>query len=119
MRTGEHLARRRLLDDPAGVHREHPVGDLGDDAEIVGDEHHRRAVLALETGEQVEQLRLHGDVEGGGRFVGDQQLGPQGQGHRQHHPLAHAAGELVGVVVDSSGRIGDADLVEQGDGPLA
>ena len=30
------------LDDPAGVHDHDPVGDVGDDAEIVGDEQHRR-----------------------------------------------------------------------------
>ena len=118
MRTSEHLARCRLLDDPAGVHREDPISHLGDNAEIMGDEHHRRAVLALETSDQVEQLGLDGDVKGGGRFVGDQQLGPQCQCHRQHHPLAHAAGELMGIVVDSSRRVGNADFLEQGDRPL-
>ncbi len=118
VRRGEQRGRVGLLDDAAGVHRQHAVGDLGDDAEVVGDEHDGRAVVALEAGEQVEQLRLHGDVERGRRLVGDQQLGAQRQRHRQHHPLAHAAGELVRVVVDPAGGVGDADLLEQGDRPL-
>ena len=117
MRSGEQLGGRRLLDDPTGVHRQHSVGDLGDDAEIVGDEHDGRSVLALEAGDQVEELGLHRDVEGRRRFVGDQQLGAQRQRHRQHDPLAHAARELMGVVADSLRRIGDADLLEQGDHP--
>ena len=45
----------------------------GDDAEVVGDEDHRHVAVALLLGEQVEDLGLHGDVEGGGRLVGEQQ----------------------------------------------
>ena len=48
------------------------VGDLADDAEVVGDEDQAHAGLALEVGEQVHDLRLHGDVERGGRLVGDE-----------------------------------------------
>ena len=48
--------------------------------------------------QQVQDLGLHGDVEGGRRFVGDQQLAAAGQCHRDHHPLPHAAGELVRVL---------------------
>ena len=47
---------------------------LGDDAEIVGDQHDRRAELLLELEHQVEDLRLDGDVERRGRLVGDQHL---------------------------------------------
>ena len=50
--------------------------------------------------DQVEDLRLHGDVERGGRLVGDQQLRVADQRHRDHRALPHAAGELVRVVVD-------------------
>ena len=37
----------RLLDDAAGVHHRDLVGAAGDDAEVVGDEHHRHEPLAL------------------------------------------------------------------------
>src|SRR3712207_7792710 len=49
-----------------------------------------------ELAQQVEDLRLDRHVEGGGRLVGDQDLGLAGDRHRDHHALAHAAGELVG-----------------------
>ena len=39
-------------------------------------------------------LRLHGDVERGGRLVGDQQLRRAGERHGDHRPLALAAREL-------------------------
>ena len=101
------------------MHDQHPVGDLGDDAEVVGDQDRRQAALAVEPLEQGEDLRLHGDVERRRRLVGDQHLGLQRERHRDHRPLPHAAGELVRVVVDPPRRVGDADRVEQLDRPLA
>ena len=73
-------------------------------------------VLALQLGEQVHDLGLHGHVERGGRLVGDQHLRVQRERHRDHDALAHAAGELVRVVVDPllGGR--DRDPVHQLDG---
>ena len=38
LRVVEELVERALLDDPAGVHHDHAIGDVGDDAEVVGDE---------------------------------------------------------------------------------
>ena len=43
LRLGEELADTALLDHPAGIHDDDLVGDLGDDAEIVGDEQDRHA----------------------------------------------------------------------------
>ena len=40
------------------------------------------------------------DVERGRRFVGDQELRVAGERHRDHHPLAEAARELVRVRVE-------------------
>ena len=48
LRIGEQRADRRLLDDLAGVHHQHLVGHLGDDAEIVGDDQDRHAEPALQ-----------------------------------------------------------------------
>ena len=42
LRVVEDLVERALLDDPPGVHHEHAVGDVGDDAEVVGDQDDRR-----------------------------------------------------------------------------
>ena len=45
-----------------------------DDAEIVRDPDHRHAEFALHFFDEIENLRLHGDIERGGRFVGNQQF---------------------------------------------
>ena len=73
---------------------------------------------ALLGGEQVEDLGLDGDVEGGGGLVGEEQLRAAGQGDGDRHPLAHAAGELVRVLAEPSLGVGDADRVEQLQGLL-
>ena len=67
--------------------------------------------------EHLEDLRLDGDVEGRGRLVGDDDVGVVGDGHGDHHPLAHAAGELVREPPGSLLGVGDADEFEQLDGP--
>ena len=98
-RIAEQLLDRRLLDHLAGIHHHHALRGLGDHAHGMGDQHDRHAEPLLHLGQQLEDLRLDGHVERGGRLVGDQQLGVAGQRHGDHHALAHAAGELVRIVV--------------------
>ena len=86
-----------LLDDLAVLHHADPVGDLAHDVEVVGDEQHGHAEAALQILQKLEDLRLHGDVERGGRLVGDQQVRLVGERHRDHHALALAAGQLVRI----------------------
>ena len=96
--VGEQRPRGRLLHDLAGVHHGDLVGAAGDDAEVVGDEDHRHVAVALLVGEQVEDLGLDGDVERGGGLVGEEQLRAAGQRDGDRDALAHAAGQLVGVL---------------------
>ena len=72
---------------------------FGDDAEIVRDEQQRQVERRLHVAQQIEDLRLDRDVERGRRLVGDDQRRLAGQRHGDQHALAHAAGELVRVVV--------------------
>ena len=92
---GVQLVGGGQLDDLAGVHDRDPVAQPGDHAEVVGDQQHDEPEPLLEVGDQVEDLRLDGDVERGGRLVGDQQLRFAGERHRDQHALAHAARHLV------------------------
>ena len=62
---------------------------------------------------------LDRDVEGGGRFVGDDQLRLGGQRERDHDALAHPARELVRELVDAGFRGRDAGFLEQADRALA
>jgi hypothetical protein len=109
----EQLERGRLLHDLAGVHDRHVVRRLRHDTHVVGDEEHRHPALAAQVVEQVEHLRLHGDVERGRRLVGDEQPRLAGDRHGDAYALAHAAGKTVRVVVEALERARDADLGEQ------
>ena len=89
------------------------VGHLAHDAEVVRDQQHGHADLALQRLQQLEDLRLDGDVERGGRLVGDQQVGLVGERHGDHHALALAAGELMRIGVEPLLRLVEADLAQQ------
>jgi hypothetical protein len=52
-------------------------GGFGDHAHGMRDQHQGHARVALQRHQQIEDLRLDGDVERGGRLVGDQQRGLQ------------------------------------------
>ena len=114
----EQRLRRRLLDHAAGIHHRDLVGAAGDDAEIMGDDDHRHVPAALLARQQIEDLRLDGDVERGGRLVGDQQFRLAGQRDRDRDALAHAAGELVRILRQALLRRGDADRGKQLDAAL-
>ena len=73
----------------------------------------RHAEPRLELLQQLEDLRLDGDVERGGRLVGDQEVGLVGERHGDHHALALAARELMRIALEPARRIGNADLAEQ------
>ena len=118
-RRREQLGRRRRLDDEPGVHDVDPLGHPSDDPQVVGDEDQRRPGVRRQAPEELEDLGLDRHVEGGRRLVGDHQLRLEGEGHRDHHPLAHAAGKLVGKAVEAGLGLRDADHPEQLDRPLA
>ena len=99
------IVRRADLDDLAEVHHRHPVADVLDDRQVVGDEQVGQPEPLLEVGQQVEDLGLDRHVERGDRLVADDELGLHGQ--RPGHPdaLALTARELVRIAIDvASGR---------------
>ena len=112
---GKQVGHIGALDDLAGVHHQHLVGDLGDHAEIVGDDQDRHAEPALQVAQEVENLGLDGDVERGRRLVGDQQRRLARQRHGDHDALAHAARQVVRIVVDALRRRGDPHQFEHFD----
>ncbi len=67
----------------------------------------------MQAHQQLENLRLNGHVESRGGLVGDEQLRVAGERHGDHHPLLHAAGELVRERAQTTRGIRDAHLVEQ------
>ncbi len=113
--VGEEFRSGAALHHFAGVHHQHLIRHLRHHGEIVGDEDHRHLALALQIADQFEYLRLDGDIESGGGLVADDQLRLGNERHGDHHPLAHAAGEFMGIAVVAPFGVLDAHLVEHGD----
>ena len=99
------------LGELAGIHHDGPVACLGDHGEVMGDEDDGQTQLPAESLQELQDLRLDHHVEGSGGLITDDQARPTGKGHRDHHPLAHAAAELVGVLHATLGT--DAHHLEQ------
>ena len=115
-RVGQQFFGGAFLYHFASIHHQHARADIGDDTEVVADQDDGGTEIGVELAQQVEDLRLDGDVERGGGFVGDQQGGFVGEAHGEHDTLAHAAAELVGVGIDGALRRADAHAAQQGDG---
>ena len=116
---GEHLGGVALLDDLAALHHEDAVGEIGDDAHVVGDEEDAGVDAVAKVADELEDLGLHGHVERRGRLVGDEHGGIARQRLGDHRPLPLTTGELVRVGVHAALRRRDLDEVEQLDHPLA
>ena len=68
----------------------------------MGGEQHRHAAVAREALQQLEDLRLHSDIERGGRLIRDHQLRFRQQRHGDHQPLPLAAGDLVRILAQDA-----------------
>ena len=110
----EQLRGSGPLGDAAGIHHRHPIAGLRDDAEVMGDQQDAHGEFAPQIEQQLEDLVLDGDVQRRRRLVGDEQLGPAGKGHGDHHPLPHAAGEFMRPGVHPPCRRGHADPLQAG-----
>ena len=98
MRRGcKHRRRVTGLYNVAGVHDGNGIADFRNHSQVVGNEEHRRFQFPAGFFNKVENLGLHRHVQGGGGFIGNEELGMAGQGNGYHHPLPHAAGKLVGI----------------------
>ena len=96
-RAGEDVGDAPGLHDSAGVHDRHPVAQLSDHTEIVGDQEDGGVLGGADLSEQPKHLRLDRDVEGRRRLVRDDELRLTGQPHGDGGSLQHPARILVGV----------------------
>ena len=112
-RMAQHLGDWSFFDDAAGVHHGNAIGHLRDHAEIVRDEEQRELKIAAQRGEQFEDLFLHGDVERGGRLVGDEHVRARRERHRDHHALPQAARKLVRILARAAGGLGNRGAFEK------
>ena len=68
-----------------GVHDLHPVGKVGDNAQVVGHQDDSGVQLGFQLLEQVQHLGLDGHIQGGGGLVQQQQPGPRLGRHYPRH----------------------------------
>lgn len=110
---GSRVGVHRFLDDVVGraefdnfteIHHGDPVGNVLHHGKVMGDEDQTESHLLHELGEQVEDLRLDGDVEGGDGLIGDHDFGSQGESASDGDALTLAAGKLVRIFLHESGR---------------
>ena len=116
LRLGEERLRWRGLDDAAGVHDGDTVGVTGHDTQVVGNQDDAHLVFVAQLVDEVEDLHLRCDVQGRRGLVRDEDARLAHEGHGDHDALAHAARELVRVVVDDHLGARHADALEDLDG---
>ena len=117
-RLAEQPLARGALHDPPGVDHRDAVGDLVHHPQVVGDEQHPQPQPVAQPEDEPQDLALQGDVQRRGGLVGDEQRGIAGDGHGDHHPLLHPAGQLVGVGVEHPAAVRQAHPLHQGARPL-
>ncbi len=73
LRRFEQRGGGTLLDQPAFLHHGDAIGESAHERQIMRDQQHGHSSFPLQFVEQFDDAPLHGDVERGGRFVGNQQ----------------------------------------------
>ena len=106
------------LHAPPGVHHHDVVAVLGHHAQVVSDHHHGCVELVLQPVDEVQDLGLHGHVEGSSGLVRDQEVGVEGQGHGDHGALPHPPGELVRIRTGPPLGLRDAHQLQEVHGLL-
>ncbi len=109
-RCAEYAGGGTELGDLPRVHDHQPVREVPDQRHVVGHEDDAEAEFGLQFLDLDHERALSDDVERRGRLVHDHQVRGEEQGHGDHGPLAHAAGELVRVAAQVLGI--DSDHAE-------
>ena len=101
-----------FLDFPALAHDDYAIGHLGDHAHIVGNKNDGSIELRFQCANQVENLGLDRDVEGGSRLVRNQDLRLARERHSDHHSLPHTARELMRILNETPLWVGDTHVCQ-------
>ena len=113
VRSGEHAFRGPLLHHFAAVQHGDAVRMPLDDLHVVGHQHHGQTSALLQCAQQGEELCPQCAVEGGGGFVGEQDVRIVGQGHGDEDALLLSTGQFVRIGAHRPVHIGHLDLLEE------
>jgi hypothetical protein len=123
LRIRKQLRGRVGFHQHALFHHRHALRKALHQIQVVRDQQHGHAALGrflfLQADQQIDDLLAHGHVEGGGRFVGEQQARPARERHRDHRALPLAARQLMRETVDAPFRLGNTGTPQQLDAALA
>ena len=108
-----YLPDAAVLNDPSGVHHGHVIAVFRNDPQIVGNQEHCGAGFSDEVFQEIEDLRLDGDIKSCRRLVRDQDIRFAAQHHRNHDALPHAPGQLVTVGVPDTGSAANPNPTKQ------
>ena len=110
--VGQHLFRRRHLDDVAVVHEDNDVGQIQSLRHVVGDEDEGLVQLLLEALHLLLQGAAGHGVQGGEGLVHEDDRGRGGQGAENADALLLSAGHLAGIFMGVL-LIGEVDHFQQ------
>ena len=113
-RMVEHFICSTVLNNPPVTHHDHAVGNFGDDAKVVRDEHDAGVVMRIELFEELEDLRLRRHIERCCRLVGDQKFRVERKSHGDHNALTLAARQLVRIGAVEALRLWQPNFIEEG-----
>ena len=91
LRVIKNIGHLALLNDFTVSHHADTIGNRANNAEVMRNKQHRHAAAVLNVFEEAQNLRLYGDIQRSGGFVGDQKVWLIGERHGNHYPLALAA----------------------------
>jgi hypothetical protein len=69
--VGKDTMDRALFHNLTGIHHGYSRSMMGNHTQIVRNEQHGHARVFLQSPHEIENLRLDGDIQGGGRFIRD------------------------------------------------
>src|SRR5690349_17486000 len=80
---------------------------------VVRDDQDRECKGLLQIGKQRNNLGCHTHIQRASRFISDQQARARSECDSDHHTLAHAATEFMGIGVEAAIRITKLDRLEE------
>ena len=95
LRLLRDLLRIADLNQPSAIHHRNTSGEIAHHRHGVRNKEIRQAKLALQLGQQVDDLRSHADVERGNRLICDDELRTQRQRPRDPDALPLPAAEFM------------------------
>ena len=104
---GIDLLRIAGFDDAPQIHDADAVADVADDVQIVRDEQIRKPQLILKAHQQIQHLRLNGNIQRGNRLIRNDETRARDQGAGDGDALTLTAGELMRIAVELLGRNAD------------